>query len=183
MTAETRFAAAPMLTHFTRASRAGDALDNLAAILRDGIVRGSSRMIAGKQPTVCLFDAPLAEMSQLLSRLNRRRYQPFGVALEKRYAFAMGARPVVYLPLAEARRILPDAELWRVVAIDLRRDPPIDWTFEREWRVPGELRLPGHGAVALVEGWRDVDEIYDRFDGSPPCAGVIPLADLFGSTP
>ena len=181
MTTDPKFSSAPLLTHFTRASRAGDALDNLASILRDGIIRGSSRMIAGRQPTVCMFDAPLAELSRLLNRLNRRRYQPFGVALEKHYAFAMGARPVIYIPLAEARRILPDGELWRVVAIDLGRDPPIDWTFEREWRVPGELRLPARGAVALVEGWRDVEEIYDRFDGAPPCAGVIPLANLFGS--
>jgi hypothetical protein len=137
-------------------------------------------MIPGKQLTICLFDTLLAEMSSLLSRLNRRRYQPCGVALEKRYAFAMGARPVVYLPVAETRQILPDAELWRVVAIDLGRDPPADWTFERKRRVPHELRLPGHGAVALVEGWRDVDEIHDRFDGAPPCAGVIPLANVFG---
>jgi hypothetical protein len=40
MISETRFTAKPMLTHFTRASRADDALDNLAAILRDGIIRG-----------------------------------------------------------------------------------------------------------------------------------------------
>jgi len=181
MTIDPKFTAAPLLTHFTRASRTGDALDNLTAILRDGIIRGSSRMIAGKQPTVCMFDAPIAELSRLLTRPNRHRYEPFGVALEKRYAFAMGARPVVYIPLAEARRILAEGELWRVVAIDLRHDPPVDWTFEREWRVPGELRLPARGAVALVEGWRDVEEIYDRFDGAPPCAGVIPLGNLFGS--
>jgi hypothetical protein len=34
--------------------------------------------------------------------------------------------------------------------------------------------------VALVESWRDADELYDRFDGSPPCAGVIPIKDLPG---
>jgi hypothetical protein len=182
MTVDSAFAKMPLLTHFTRASRSGDAMDNLTAILRDGIIRGSSRMIPGKHSTVCLFDAPLTELSGLLSRKNRRRYEPFGVALERRYAFPMGARPVVYIPLAEGRQLLAEAELWRVVAIDLRRDPPIDWTFEREWRVPGDLPLPDRGAVALVEGWRDVEAIYDRFDGSPPCAGVIPLADLFGST-
>ena len=67
-----------------------------------------------------------------------------------------------------------------MAAIDLVRDPPIDWSFEREWRVPGDLRLPTRAAVALVESWRDADELYDRFDGDPPCAGVIPLADLPG---
>ncbi|MGH7839354.1 MAG: hypothetical protein ACREQC_16220 [Candidatus Binataceae bacterium] len=173
--------AAAVLTHFTRASRAGDALDNLVTILRDGVIVGSSRMVSGKKRAVCLFDVPIAELSRLLTRANRRRYQPFGLALDKRYAFARGARPVIYIPLAEARAILAGEELWRVVAIDLGRTPAVDWTFEREWRVPGELPLPTRGGVALVETWRDVDELYDRFDGAPPCAGVIPLENLFGS--
>jgi hypothetical protein len=138
-------------------------------------------MIPGNLPAVCLFDAPLTELVGLLARRNRHRYQPFGIALEKRYAFARGARPVIYMPLAEARRLLPEAELWRVASLDLGRDPPVDWTFEREWRAPDHLRLPDRGAVALVEGWRDVEAIYDRFDGSPPCAGVLPLTNLFGS--
>ncbi len=170
-----------LLAHFTRASRTGDALDNLVTILRHQTIAGSSRMILGKQPVVCLFDAPIAELKHLLVRSNRHRYQPFGIALDKRYAFARGARPVIYMPLREARRMLPEAELWRVVALDLSHTPPIDWTFEREWRVRDQLALPERGAVALVESWRDVDEIYDRFDGAPPCAGVVPLSDLFGS--
>jgi hypothetical protein len=169
-----------LLTHFTRASRSGDALDNLVEILRGAVIKGSSRMIIGKRSTVCLFDAPIAELRRLLTRANRHRYQPFGVAIDKRYAFARGARPVIYMPLAEARRMLAEPELWRVVTLDPGRNPPIDWTFEREWRVSDQLALPARGAVALVETWRDVDEIYDRFDGAPPCAGVVPLADLFG---
>ena len=169
-----------LLTHFTRASRAGDALDNLVAILRTGTIHGSGRMIPGRRPTVCLFDAPIADLRRLLTRTNRRRYQPFGIAIAKRYAFARGARPVIYMPLTEARRMLPEAELWRVMALDPGRNPPIDWTFEREWRVLDTLALPPRGGVALVETWRDVDEIYDRFDGAPPCAGVVPLEDLFG---
>jgi len=181
MTAVPPKPAAAVLTHFTRTSRSGDALDNLVTILRNGSIAGSTRMVPGKQRAVCLFDVPIAELSRLLTRANRRRYQPFGVALDRRYAFAMGARPVFYLPLSEARAILAAEELWRVVAIDLRRTPPVDWTFEREWRVPGALPLPARGAVALVESWRDADELYDRFDGAPPCAGVIPLKNLFGS--
>jgi hypothetical protein len=176
-----KLAAAAVLTHFTRASPSGDALDNLTAILRDGTIRGSSRMMPGRQRAVCLFDAPIAELGRLLTRANRRRYQPFGLALDRRYAFSKGARPVIYIPLAEARSILAQEELWRVVAIDLHRTPAVDWTFEREWRVPSELPLPSRGAVALVETWRDAEELYDRFDGAPPCAGVLPLENLFGA--
>jgi hypothetical protein len=173
-------AALPMLTHFTRAAGTRSAIDNLEAILRDGAIRGATRWIRGKRPVVCLFDATLDELGRLLRRSNRRRYEPFGVALDKRYAFIQGARPVLYLPWREARLILAEEEWWRVAAIDLESSPPIDWSFEREWRIAGDMPTPAGSAVALVENWRDADELYDRFDGSPPCAGVIPITDLPG---
>jgi hypothetical protein len=172
--------AVQMLTHFTRAARTKSALDNLETILREGIIHGASRLIRGKRPVVCLFDATIGELGGLLVRANRRRYEPFGVALDKRYAFRMGARPVLYVPWSEAQLILAEEEWWRVGAIDLEHNPPIDWSFEHEWRIAGDLALPARAAVALVETWRDADELYDRFDGNPPCAGVIPIKDLPG---
>lgn len=180
--AAARLFSAPMLTHFTRRSADSDAMDNLVAILRTGTIRGSTRMVRTKRDVVCLFDAPLSELNRLLAPNNRRRYEPFGIAVDKRYAFAMGARPVIYLPWLEACRMLDEAELWRVVAIDLNLTPPMDWTFEREWRIAEQLELSLQGAVALVETWADVDDLYDRFGGVPPCAGIIPLRDLFGSS-
>jgi hypothetical protein len=171
---------ATMLTHFTRRSGTRDAMDNLAAILRAGVIRGSTRMVRTKRAVVCLFDTPWSELNRILVLGNRRRYEPFGIALDKRYAFKMGARPVIYMPWLEAREMLGEHDLWRVVAIDLGQTPPLDWTFEREWRIGDELRLPAEGAVALVESWRDVDELYDRFAGAPPCAGIIPLRELLG---
>jgi hypothetical protein len=172
---------APTLAHFTRASGKLSALDNLVRILNANAVRGASRMLQGGRRGVCLFDAPLLELGHLLTQRNRRRYEPFGVAVDKRYAFAMGARPVIYMPSAEAAGILETDEMWRVVSIDMTRTPPIDWTFEREWRLLGDLPLKPALSVALVQGWRDVEEIYDRFDGKPPCAGVIPLGEIFGT--
>jgi len=170
-----------MLTHFTRPSATASAFDNLAAILREGLIRGSSKMIRGKQPVVCFCDAPISELRQLLVRANRRRYEPFGLAVDRRYAFSAGARPVIYLPAAEADRIVAPGDRWRVVGFDPVGEPPVDWSFEREWRLAGDLPLPAQGAVALVENWQDADELYDRFEGNPPCAGVIPLDKLFGS--
>jgi hypothetical protein len=170
--------AAAMLTHFTRASSTGSAMDNLAAILRGGVIRASRRMVRGGRSAVCLFDAPFGELGALLGHRNRRRYQPFGVAIDKRYAFKMGARPVIYLPWREAAGILPAAEHWRVVATQPDRNPPIDWTHEREWRVAGDLAFEPRMCAALVETWNDVDEIFERFGGRPPCAGVIPIAAM-----
>ncbi len=139
-------------------------------------------MVRGTSPAVCLFDAPLAELRKLLDHRNRHRYQPFGIAIDKRYAFKLGARPVIYLPLREAERVLAPGEIWRVVSMDLGRNPPIDWSLEREWRLSGDLPLEPRLCAALVETWRDADEIFERFAGRPPCAGVIPLSELFGSS-
>ena len=171
-----------MLTHFTRAGKTSSALDNLVTILRDGVIRGSTRMVREGRAVVCLFDVPIGDLRVLLDRRNRRRYEPFGIAIEKRYAFRAGARPVIYLPSREAESLLSPGERWRVVALELERDAPIDWSYEREWRLAGDLALPAGRAVALVENWRDADEIYDRFQGQPPCAGVIPLQELFGTS-
>jgi hypothetical protein len=171
--------AAAMLTRFTRASKTASALDNLVAILADGVVHGSHRMIRGNRAAVCMFDVPIAELSGILDRQSRRRYEPFGIAVDKRYAFAMGARPVIYLPWREAEKILAPEESWRVVSMEMGKKPVVDWSFEREWRVAGDLHFDSRRAAALVETWKDVDEIFERFDGRPPCAGVIPLAGLF----
>jgi hypothetical protein len=168
-----------MLTHFTRASHPAAALDNLAAILSAGTIRASSRMVRTKRPVICFFDAPFDHLARVLDSRARRRYEPFGIAVSKRYAFKMGARPVVYLPWAEAAAILPHSELWRVVSLELGRKPAVDWTFEREWRMVGDLHFAAPDTVVVVEGWRDADEIYARFDGHPPCAGVLPLKSLF----
>jgi hypothetical protein len=173
-------ASTAVLSHFTRAAGTASALDNLVSILKEGVVRGGRRMVRGGRPVVCLFDVPLPELRAVLVRENRRRYEPFGVAVDRRYAFRMGARPVVYLPWREARTVVAPAEQWRVVSLEMERNPPVDWTYEREWRLAGDLPLEPSLCVALVESWRDVDEVYDRFEGRPPCAGVIPLRELFG---
>jgi hypothetical protein len=177
---ETILPSAPMLTHFTRASKTRSALDNLLMIIEQATVKGARRMIRGGRPVVSLFDASFAELAGLLDRGNRRRYEPFGVAIDKRYAFKHGARPVIYLPLREARELLAADELWRVVTIEMDRTPPVDWTHEREWRIAGDLALEPRSFSALVASWHDADAIFEHFDGRPPCAGVIPLDAIFG---
>ncbi len=168
-----------MLAHFTRASEDLSALDNLVRILKAGLVRGATRMVRSGRRAVCLFDASTDELRRVLVRQNHRRYEPFGIAVDKRYAFRLGARPVIYMPFREADAMLKPEEIWRVVGIDLDCTPPVDWTYEREWRLLGDLPLEPGLSVALVETWLDVEEVFDRFSGKPPCAGVIPLRERF----
>src|SRR6202007_1676602 len=154
----------------TRAGKTSSALDNLVTILRDGVIRGSTRMVREGHAAVCLFDVPIRDLRVLLDRRNRRRYEPFGIAIEKRYAFRAGARPVIYVPARAAESLPARGERGRVVALELERDAPIDWSYEHEWRLAGDLALPAGRAVALVENWRDADDTTDAFPGHPPAA-------------
>src|SRR5258708_7353539 len=139
-----------MLTHFTRAGKTSSALDNLVTILRDGVIRGSTRMVREGRAVVCLFDVPIGDLRVVLDRRNRRRYEPFGIAIEKRYAFRAGARPVIYMPWREAESLLAPGERWRVVALELELDAPVDWSYERESRRACDLPCPVLHAAGFV---------------------------------
>ena len=61
----------------------------------------------------------------------------------KRYVYNAGGRPVIYEDAEVAERMLPDKrDWWRIVKFDLsNKKKVVDWTHEREWRVPGRIRL------------------------------------------
>src|SRR5262249_40852438 len=61
------------------------------------------------------------------------RYKPFGVLASKRWLFERGGRPVIYQS-DEEYDVLPDAVRYRHVRYEPTREPPIDFTWEREWR-------------------------------------------------
>ncbi|HTQ40289.1 MAG TPA: hypothetical protein VMJ32_14785 [Pirellulales bacterium] len=115
--------------------------------------------IKGPRPAVCLTDQPiwaLVKMEQL--RLWNKRYSGYGLAYYKPYLHCHGARPVIYgdenilgsLAPAGHREYRKDREiyingipshlqyLWAryLPAWPNDDNPPIDFTWEREWRFP-----------------------------------------------
>jgi hypothetical protein len=89
-------------------------------------------------------------------------YAPFGVMVPKRWLFALGGRPVIYQPDDEYD-VLPDSVKWRHVRYDPDAQPPVDFTWEREWRIrAAELAIdPATAAIVVAEkGWAErlVDE-------------------------
>ena len=112
---------AAMLTHFTRAGKTSSALDNLVAILRDGVIRGRPGWCAKGVPsyacstcrcvicTRCLTGAIVAAMS--LSGSRSRNAMLSGRA-RGRSSICRGV---------EAENLLAPGERWRVVALELER--------------------------------------------------------------
>jgi hypothetical protein len=150
----------------------------LAEILRDGRIHGSNNagFIKGNRPAVCFSEVPLSSARYFI---ETKRYSPYGIAISKRAAFSMGARPVIYLPDAEGGWI-PAEEKWRQVRFE---HGTVDFTHEREWRLPGDLnleKLPGF--YALVWNPTDANRLRDVLSKYKNLRGVLPmehLLDLF----
>lgn len=78
------------------------------------------------------------------------RYSPFGLMFDKAWVYAQGARPVMYQPDADFDR-LPEDMRWRHVRYEPSAAPPIDFTWEREWRLRcDELYFSPQDVVLVV---------------------------------
>ncbi len=118
-------------------------LDVLCQILESGKLIGSTNtgFIKGKTPATCFTESPLSAVKHFASEDDDKeadkKFRFYGIALSKQSGFKVGARPVIYLPDDEGKWI-PEEEKWRHVKYELGK---VDWTHEREWRMPGDLEL------------------------------------------
>jgi hypothetical protein len=131
------------------------AIDNLISILVEKMIKGSntkSGFIIGDTPAVCFQDAPLHGIIQnveneianrLQNKSNKIRYCGNGLLFSKFYAYGKGGRPVIYDMSSDAKKYLPPDQYWRIVNLQLSAEPSIiiDWTHEREWRVPNNFEF------------------------------------------
>ncbi|SRR6266496_1137592 len=107
----------------------------LSKILADGLVEGKIYPPSAV-PAVCLTDAPLAEVVRqngVLDTLDYRRLSLWGIGFEKTMLFELGARPVIYQPRRELSLLDPSIS-WRHVDYDPTNR--VDFSWQREWRVP-----------------------------------------------
>lgn len=154
------------------------AISVLLKILQDGFLevgwafRGGVPTIYGPRAACCFTEMPLyALIDYATQRADNESVRPYGIALLKRELFAVGGRSVIYgisrghkelqADVVCPRYLLPECgiaehEQYRYVATNLRRDPPMDWTHEREWR------------------WCDVNDQYEC-PGLPIWVGTHPL--------
>ena len=140
------------VTHLTKGDTDDEAFENLISILEEKCIRASktgSNFINGDIPAVCLQEAPLiaiAENLQYKEKLReedekqRIRYLGFGIRFHKDFIYQNNGRPVIYDDTNQAKEYLHKSDWWRIVRLDLSdENHMIDWTHEREWRVPGDL--------------------------------------------
>lgn len=116
------------------------AFDTLCRILKEQLIRASNRLVRGKIPLVsftsCLPDE-LAKIRKWNSALIRWTFEPYGIGIRKNILKEMGAQPVIYTSETEFR-ILPEDDKFR---FQPHQPPKIDWSLEKEWRIPANVSL------------------------------------------
>ncbi|MCC4600369.1 hypothetical protein [Xanthomonas melonis] len=184
----------PYLIHLTKNTKKDDdysAYDNLVHILKTGSIWGSTSqtgMIKGKNRAACFMDVPLSSLKYVLTPGNsdpqKPRYEPYGIAVTKRYGHENGCRPVLYLSDTETKDLgIPAGELWRVVRFEVSKDGWVSWLHEREWRCKGDFSLPEFIQAAFVRNSKEASKLTklladhaDEFKCIP--RSVIPMTVL-----
>lgn len=139
------------LIHMTgdRESQSGlCAEDALCSIIKNKVIRSSklSGFIRDGHNATCFTQMPFSSLKVFVdTHLGSKRFSYFGIVMSRGSGWAGGARPVIYLPKAEAIWI-PREETWRHVTLDRNTD----WTHEREWRCKGNFLLGGYSVYIIV---------------------------------
>jgi hypothetical protein len=123
------------LIHFTSDETIELAYARLKKIISGRCLISAGTKIRGQYKCVCFSEAPLPSLVDgLVNPSFYSRYSPFGIMFHKTHIFQMGGRPVIYETEVEYTT-LPDDVRWRHMIYEPLASPPIDFTWEREWRV------------------------------------------------
>lgn len=180
------------LTHLTKGSGELDCIDILIKILKEKKLKGSttkSGFIVGDRNAVCFQEVPLYSIAENLhyesnNRNEKVRYNAAGLIFKKQFIYNLGGRPVIYDKTSEAKGYLPEDQWWKIVNLDLSNcNKLIDWTHEREWRVPGDVEFELKDVIIIVPWIEEYLKIIEEFkndgiDLAVEVAGIINLANV-----
>ncbi|EMB4649821.1 hypothetical protein [Klebsiella aerogenes] len=104
-------------------------------ILNCGYLKHGEVIKTGYMPCICFTESP-----EYFMHRDTSKYQPFGFKFHKSKIFELGGRAVIYTPDYERELIHADMQ-WRYMrhdpfAISNRTPYGVDFTWEREWRLP-----------------------------------------------
>jgi hypothetical protein len=154
------------LVHFIRAESAVEAFNTLRSILEERRLLGGTGFIKGGFRCICFCEAPIRFVADAMARRSETgiRYQPFGIALPKTVVFAKGGRPVIYQSDAEFALLRKELR-WRHVRYEPHAVHPVDFTWEREWRLPAdEFPLDPAEAQVLVANRDHLNHLVNEFN-------------------
>jgi len=139
----------------------------LRKILYEGKLQGTSTWTYG-QKCVCFTEAPIMEFNSIFalvtiaaSKQERPRYEPYGVAVNKKWLFEKGGRPVIYDHPTTFQNLPKDFQ-YRFVPYNPAKG--VDFTWEREWRIQTDaLQLDPKQTLIIVPTAGEAFEVVYEF--------------------
>lgn len=133
-------------------------LDTLLRILREQKLLASTLRKRGNLPTVSFTENPLGllkEMRVFQSHLSRWDWEPYGIAVDRAKLLSLGTRPVHYCQDSEIEKLSVEEQVFCQPCSSDQGGR--DWSYEREWRLPNDLRLallrPDEAFVFVASQW------------------------------
>lgn len=149
------------LVHWVKGATNQDSFDVLSKIVTEGKLIGNNGYIKGEFNCVCFTEAPQNTFHNVIGK-----YRPFGIQVSKKWLFSQGGLPVIYQP-SKDYECLPESHRWRHVTYDLNQEPhPIDFSWEREWRIKTDLLILPPEARILVPHQTWADALENQHDES-----------------
>lgn len=141
------------LAHFTKGD---DAYDSLISILETKVISAGVLPWAGKQ-AVCFTECPWPSLLQ-----HSHRYSPYGIGFNKAFIFGAGGGPVYYVRVDHYEKqswaehvkvfVTPFWPVYRPKKLrttDKLHGKTVDYSHEREWRVPHDLTF-NHDDIEFI---------------------------------
>ncbi len=143
--------------HFTRRDR--NPKQTLETILKSKQLLGGTNYCG--VPAVCFTEMPLIDsvrQSETLDKYSFGRMSNYGIGFKKEWIFSRGGRPVIYGTWTERDKLPPDL-LWRHCDFDLSRG--VDYTWQREWRVPVDVLTfdTSDDPLVVLPTWQEAMEL------------------------
>ncbi|WP_125289136.1 hypothetical protein [Erwinia sp. 198] len=136
------------LVHWTKGNNYEDAFRGLISICLDGALKGGGRGVFGGEKCVCFTEAPAEKFHGKVIG----HFKPFGIQVEKRWAFERGGRPVIYQPREDLEKLHKSIH-WKHVDFSYGNSPQSrNYTWQREWRVKEDLlNLPSQPTIIVPD--------------------------------
>jgi hypothetical protein len=135
--------------------------------------------VRSKLSCVCLTEVPLNQLHLLTRPIPNRKieFEPYGLVFTKEFIIAAGGQPAIYINGYNNNRWLHECVTalwerginnntlhephWRILPFINAMHERYDFTWEREWRVLGDLEFRSRDIVALIlpssgeERWKE----------------------------
>lgn len=151
----------PLLVHLTRSDEEFTAKEVLGQILSENTLRAyyhhclfspslsesNDESLQNKFKVVCFTETPIDQIQVLLYQVWGRniKLDPYGLVFKKEFIREHGGNPVFYMTKGIAKPLWtlywnqPSDEICRLLALINLCDENVDFHWEREWRVVGNL--------------------------------------------